>query len=95
MDSTIERMGDDGHALEKKRVNIQTGLALLIAVVGTYGLLSYGVTNRRREIGIRMALGASRSGILTTGSSGKRPLRLRIRGPLLSASKNRRPGLTN
>jgi putative ABC transport system permease protein len=45
-------------------VSIFAGLALLIAVVGTYGLLSYTVTNQRREIGIRMALGASRAGIL-------------------------------
>jgi predicted permease len=45
-------------------VSIFAGLALLIAVVGTYGLLSYTVTNRRSEIGIRMALGASRAGIL-------------------------------
>ena len=45
-------------------VSLFAGLALLIAVIGTYGLLSYTVTNRRREIGIRLALGASRAAIL-------------------------------
>ncbi|MGH9722336.1 MAG: ADOP family duplicated permease [Bryobacteraceae bacterium] len=39
-------------------------LAVLLAVVGLYGVLSYLVERRRKELGIRIALGASRSGVL-------------------------------
>ncbi|MGE5324449.1 MAG: ADOP family duplicated permease [Actinomycetota bacterium] len=65
--SSLAEQVDDSLVQERLLATLSTfcgGLALLLAMIGLYGAVSYGVTQRRSEFGIRIALGAAPGSIL-------------------------------
>jgi predicted permease len=59
MEDSYDNQRVGAHLLE-----VFGGVALLLCIAGIYGLLSFNVSRRTRELGVRLALGASRSSVL-------------------------------
>ncbi len=85
--TTFREMVQDSIAAPRFRAELASGfalLALVLAISGVYGILSYYVVDRRTELGLRMALGASRTSII--GLVSGRALWLALTGLLIGLS---------
>jgi putative ABC transport system permease protein len=83
---TVEDLIDASVGAQKLSAQLLGGFslaALLLAALGIYGVVSYGVARREREIGVRMALGAAREDVL--GMILREGLKLTLLGVLCGA----------